>query len=687
MKRNIDKDIHDYLLLELYHLYALLQRFLELESLQGDENGLRADLKRSLSSYGDETESSSSLDSKAESADIEKIVRLKKTLSQRYDYCLPLVRLRNTLTLNEIDEMRLILAVSPLIDPRFTELYRTINEDLAHHPLDPGFAPLLLGYDWPMRLVGLRDFGPDHPLRRFGILRVNDLTRQMEMDERLLHFFLGQNYYPLSIRSVMPISTVPVTSDVFDSWTHEVFTWLSQAKSGSGGIWVEASDRYMPDLTCQAAARAGLSSVTVSTALLSRTDDLPQALELILREAILLSAVVVVDIEAINPSECPPAFFENLTRMLMDFPMPFVICCGAQILPAPLEQLPMDRLWVSSFDESMREELWQTILEVPPTDTHELHMMAQTYSYDLRTSISIAQRTKQRVKNEAASSVSVLVEECRKEAGRYVKQLGQLVPSRYDLDDIILPLGTLTQLKELCSMAQMQNKVRTQWGLKEKLMPQPSITALFAGPSGTGKTMAADIIAGMLGRPLLRVDLAAVVSKYIGETEKNLEQVFRQAEESCSVLFFDEADALFGKRSEVKEAHDRYANIEISYLLQRMERYRGVAILATNLRQHLDDAFVRRLTMTVLFPFPSTEQRAQIWRRLLPTGAPIDKDIDWDALALRYKLSGGNIRNAIIAATFHAAGDGGMVANDSILHGIRREIQKMGKQMTVEEKI
>ena len=223
--------------------------------------------------------------------------------------------------------------------------------------------------------------------------------------------------------------------------------------------------------------------------------------------------------------------------------------------------------------------------------------------------------------------------------------------------------------------------VLEEWGVGQKLASSGGITMLFAGPPGTGKTMAAEVIASELGLDLYKIDLSTIVSKYIGETEKNLERIFGEAQSSNAILFFDEADAIFGKRSEVKDAHDRYANIEISYLLQRMEAYDGVTILATNLRANLDEAFTRRLQFAVDFPFPEEEDRLRIWQTLFPPDVPRGDDLDFDLLARRFKLAGGNIRNIIVSAAYLAAADGGRVTMNHLLHGTRRELQKMGRLM------
>jgi SpoVK/Ycf46/Vps4 family AAA+-type ATPase len=222
-------------------------------------------------------------------------------------------------------------------------------------------------------------------------------------------------------------------------------------------------------------------------------------------------------------------------------------------------------------------------------------------------------------------------------------------------------------------------RVLDEWGLARKLAPSYGVSALFAGAPGTGKTMAAEVIARELGLDVYKIDLSGLVSKFIGETEKNLERVFSEAESSNAILFFDEADAVFGKRSEVKDAHDRYANIETSYLLQRMEAYDGVTILATNLRANLDEAFTRRLHAIIDFPFPDAAQRLQIWKALLPTTAPIAGEVDLDLLARRFKIAGGSIRNVWVAAAYLAAAQGDAITMQHLLHATRRELQKLGR--------
>ena len=240
----------------------------------------------------------------------------------------------------------------------------------------------------------------------------------------------------------------------------------------------------------------------------------------------------------------------------------------------------------------------------------------------------------------------------------------------------------MRQLREICNQVKYRARVYDEWGFDRKLSLGKGLNVLFTGPSGTGKTMAAEIMAGELGLDLYKIDLSTVVSKYIGETEKNLDRIFSEARDSNSILFFDEADALFGKRSEVRDSHDRYANIEISYLLQKMEEYDGIVILATNLQKNLDEAFARRMHFCVEFPFPQEADRLRIWQRIFPQEAPLSGDVDLSFMARQFKMTGGNIKNIAIAAAFMAAVNGGSINVEHLIKATKREYQKIGRLCT-----
>jgi MoxR-like ATPase len=280
---------------------------------------------------------------------------------------------------------------------------------------------------------------------------------------------------------------------------------------------------------------------------------------------------------------------------------------------------------------------------------------------------------------EAATLRAARYAAIRSQSNQALRLLAQKVSAAHEWHDLILPPRPLQQLREVCASYRRRSQVYSAWGFERRLSLGKGLNVLFCGPSGTGKTMAAGVLARDLGLDMYKIDLSTVVSKYIGETEKQLSRIFRQAQSSNAILFFDEADALFGKRSEVKDAHDRYANVETAYLLQKMEEYEGVVILATNFRKNMDDAFVRRMHHIVEFPPPDAEARERIWRGMLPPGAPVAEDLDFRFVARQFELAGGSIRNIVLAAAFLAADEGRAIHMEHLILATSRELQKMGR--------
>lgn len=280
---------------------------------------------------------------------------------------------------------------------------------------------------------------------------------------------------------------------------------------------------------------------------------------------------------------------------------------------------------------------------------------------------------------QAGVTPELLSELCRLQGTPQLSSLARKVETPYMWDDLVVSRERVERLREIVQQAQFRHQVLQRWGFEKRLATGRGLTVLFTGPPGTGKTMAAGVMARELGLDLYQIDLSSVVSKYIGETEKQLARIFDEAERSHAVLFFDEADALFGKRSDVKDAHDRYANIETSYLLQRMESYEGVAILATNFSRNMDDAFVRRLQFVIEFVPPDEKDRRRIWERIWPPEMPRGEDLDLGLLARRFELAGGYIRNIALASAYLAAADGSALSLKHVLKATRREYQKSGR--------
>ncbi len=261
----------------------------------------------------------------------------------------------------------------------------------------------------------------------------------------------------------------------------------------------------------------------------------------------------------------------------------------------------------------------------------------------------------------------------------------QLIESRFTLDDLVLPENEKQLLREACAHVKYRHVVYNKWNFASRLAYGRGLTVLFAGPPGTGKTMAATIVARELGLPAYRVDISQVMSKYIGETEKSLGEIFDIARQSNAILFFDETDALFGKRSEIKDSHDKYANVETSFLLQKLESFDGVVLMSTNLLQNIDNAFMRRISYVINFPFPDEGRRLELWKKMFPPEMPADTGIDFEYLAGQFELSGAAIKNTVMSAAFLAAAEDSPVNMSHILRAVSKQLSKQGRLLLKED--
>ncbi len=357
-------------------------------------------------------------------------------------------------------------------------------------------------------------------------------------------------------------------------------------------------------------------------------------------------------------------------------------------------------------ESSQRREYWQTHLNQSEIsiEKRELDILSDRFRLtpdQIADAVATAYNTARwqqisATKNESLNNTSIeknsnfptekpqpsfidLCSAARHQSGHDLTTLAHKIEPKYTWDDIVLQPNQLTQLQNICKEAEYQNLVHNQWGFADKLSLGKGLNVLFSGSPGTGKTMAAEVIAHHLQLDLYKIDLSQIVSKYIGETEKNLNKIFTAATNSNAILLFDEADALFGKRTEIQDARDRYANIEVSYLLQKMEEYEGIAILTTNLRSNMDEAFERRLRFIVEFSPPDAKHRLQIWQKIFPQNAPCSSDLDLEFLAENFEITGANIRNIALTAAFLAADDSQVIEMVHLIRGIRREYDKMGR--------
>jgi hypothetical protein len=335
----------------------------------------------------------------------------------------------------------------------------------------------------------------------------------------------------------------------------------------------------------------------------------------------------------------------------------WVVSSASELALATLPALPWEELTLESGE--LQDPEWEEILG----EGHSSPYRLDRYQFRLIADSAYGRR------GDLAGGV-------RRLARGQLDRLTTCIHPRRGWGDLVLPDSQLSAVRHLVDRVRYRGQVYGAWGFLP--LPSEGVVGLFSGPSGTGKTLTAEVVAGELGIDLFKLDLSSVVSKYIGETEKNLEEIFKAAEAANAVLFFDEADAIFGKRSEVSDAHDRYANIEVAYLLQRLERHDGLVLLATNLAQNIDDAFRRRIHVAVDFPMPEAPERRRIWGCSFPSAFPTDSvDLDW--VAAQFEISGGSIRNAALASAFIAAAEGSEVTMLHLCLAIWRELRKSGR--------
>ena len=565
--------------------------------------------------------------------------------------------------------------------------------------LDAQVAGIVASLQRPARLVptfGLALAGlsgahwsalsPDRPLRRYRLIEVGTgetlVTSPLRVDERILHFLAGVSRPDERLRGLLE----PVSLDI------EPSPAARAAASEISHAWAGARRKKLPlvqlrtesprdarSVAAAACAQVGLRLYAVSV--LSpphQPAELDAFIQLCQREAILQPCALFIEPCDGAPVDSARDWAANRLAEQFDGPLITSHRFERRSLRRAIFEIELAQPSVRE-----RQQLWRRSLGAAAEALRdELQVIGS--QFDLAPDqIRLACDTALRSRNNEGGLGSVLWDACRAQARSRVSDLVERIATRATWLDLVLPETQMDVLREIAIHVRNRVRVYEDWGFGERSLRGLGISTLFAGPSGTGKTLAAEVLANELRLDLYRIDLSQVVSKYIGETEKNLRRVFDAAERGGGILLFDEADALFGKRSEVKDSHDRYANIEVSYLLQRMEAYRGLAILTTNMQTALDPAFLRRLRFVVEFPFPDVEQRSEIWRRVFPRQAPTEQ-LDFMQLA-RMQLAGGNIQNISMCAAFLAAEEDTPVRMEHVRRAARAEYAKLDRAMTAFE--
>ncbi len=530
---------------------------------------------------------------------------------------------------------------------------------------------------------------PGAPLRSWRLVEVNaeaSLTQsQLRIDERILHYLTGVECPDARLRGLIePVSASEsqLAASAQDIVSLAVGIWR-QAKAGGNLPAIQLCGSDVVGQRAIAAAACGAFGMDLNVAYARSLPHHPADLEAVIRlwcrEAKLGTGGLFLDCHDDDGPDAA-AIEQAVCRWVEDVQ-------GLLIIGAPRRRRATRRS-VATFDvpaasRSEQRAAWALALGEAPDDF--INSLAQQFRLT-PTAIEETATLWQAARHAKSSPVEVqrdLWRACRVRARPGLDSLADRVESAIAWGDLVLPERETQTLTQMAAHLRHRGRVYDEWGFAAKGSRGLGLSALFAGPSGVGKTMAAEVLANALDLDLYRIDLSQVVNKFIGETEKNLGRLFDAAEDGGSILLFDEADALFGRRSEVKDSHDRYANLEVSYLLQRMEAYHGLAILTTNMKGALDTAFLRRLRFVVQFPFPDADQRAEIWRRVFPSAAPTE-GLDLHKLS-RLSVTGGNIRNIALNAAFLAAGEGAPVRMVHILDAARGECAKIEKPISEAE--
>lgn len=585
-------------------------------------------------------------------------------------------RLATTFTLSDLDVEILLIAAIPDLDTRFEKLLGYLNDDVTRRRTTISITLELLGrpaFDAPARARMM----PGSPLLAGGLVQVEDgdrpiLTRALRVPDRVVAHLLGDDTPAPDLADVLidvPLLPGPADSQLVTAWDRGLtFMYLREKTPGTGaalaaGALTAAGYRVLGvDLT----RHAGDSGSLVST---------------LAREAALIGAGIVA-----WPVESLAAGSPTALRRLAATATPVALIGGRTWDPQWADEIPLT-ITVPGLPIEVRDLMWRREIsrQTGENDADIPDLQALTSQFHLgpgQVAGAVRAAARHRLLTTDGGSgpgVADLRVGARSQNAAGLERLARRIEPQVGWADIVLPPATRHQLTELTARARYRDQVLDTWRMRPGGGRGRGVTALFAGDSGTGKTMAAEVIAADLGIDLYTVNLATVVDKYVGETEKNLERIFTEAGGVTAVLLFDEADAVFGKRSEVRDAHDRYANIESAYLLQRVETFDGLAILSTNLRANIDEAFTRRLDAIIDFPAPDETARRSLWERCLAEPLPCAADLDLDFCARSFTLSGGNIRSAATTAAYLAAARGQPVGMTDLIAAVEQEYRKLGR--------
>jgi SpoVK/Ycf46/Vps4 family AAA+-type ATPase len=664
------------------------------------------------------------------------IKQLREALSRKIDKSLkagihlPFYHLASVFHLNFFELDTLLICLAPLLDVKYEKFYSYLQDDVTKKfPAVNFILDILCSSGKPEKRIDAQSFFLDQsPLFRYGLVKFIGggdhqseplISRCLKLDDRIANFLLGFNVMDAELSSFARIinPTTGWPSLVMEDELKEQLIRLSGDYLTEVGKNSRESKEELAEpmrlvfylkgpygVGKKSAAEAfcyqlQLPLLIVDTPALFRftrnsVSQYEKTLKQLFRETLLHTAAIYIEgfdrlvsnDDGVGRDVLQEGFHQELiARAVEEFSI--ITFLSGEKQWHPRGRFRGQRFVLLEFSVPtypLRRRLWEQYLEL--SGDIDIDGIAGKFHFtagQIRDAAVEAGNLAAMRRSTGNDNIGITMEDlyrgCRSQSNRKLSEMALKIEPHYTWSDIVLPADELLQLKEIRNCVKYRHVVYSDWGFDKKLSLGKGVNILFSGPSGTGKTMAAEVIANELRLDLYKIDLSCVVSKYIGETEKNLAGIFREAKTANAILFFDEADALFGKRSEVRDSHDRYANIEIGFLLQRMEEYEGVVILATNMKKNMDDAFIRRMHFTVDFPFPDENSRLRIWQNIFPKETPLDKGINFEYFSKSFNIPGGNIKNIALAAAFYAADDGMAVTMEHMVQGCKREFQKMGK--------
>lgn len=715
------EDSREHLQAELVFIELLIKRQLLLMSVQNAKNNKFDEFsgmyisEEEIRHYLDEIENSNDHEKVEQQEEVkaltQKISKYREAINHRIVFSfnkgvsLRLPKLAETFQLSEIEVEMLLCCLAPDIDIRFERYFAYLQNDVSKKRPTVQFLAKIFFREGKGVFEARKLFGSNARLLRNNLLNfAQEISGeessfpalQPRVANSVIDYLVENDHLDPSLREIAEMLTpqIPEMETRYYNHHRQIVEEIIGEYEVSGRIlptyiWGPPGSRKSA-LIEFAAHLMGKKVLRVHCSKIQRFNgDLNKLFGMIERERRLHACILQfshID-DLIDASERERAKLEVLTDFLKERIREGVITTGTksyeEIKGILRTNLSHFHIPLPSIEE--RTEIWKSFLKCPSSEDEEdlINGLATKFRFtpgQIRSVMySALMFSCTKIGEDKVVGLDDLYKCCREESNQGLLLYSQKIVPKYTWGDIVLPDDTLNQLKEICNCVKSRKTVYGSWGFEAKFSLGKGLNLLFSGPSGTGKTMSAEIIAGDLGIDLYKIDLSCVVSKYIGETEKNLSRIFKEAETSNCILFFDEADAIFGKRSEVKDSHDRYANIEISFLLQKMDEHEGIVILASNLRKNLDPAFTRRLNYVVEFPFPDEHYRSRIWRQILPAETPKADDIDFDFLSGNFKLAGGNIKNIALNSAFLAAKNGGKVSMENLILAVKREYQKMGK--------